>query len=103
MAEKMHIVVYLVNPASSLSSNFDLSKCFNKLMMAYHAASIGMGTRTSQENRARIVMQLIPMEHILRPSSFGGYQKFGLKELAFSVYSKCHAVVSRGRVQVNTV
>ncbi|KAI9319187.1 mediator complex subunit 13 C-terminal-domain-containing protein [Dichotomocladium elegans] len=99
MVEKMHIVIYLVNPASHLSSYLDMSQCFHKLMIAYHAASMGISTRTIQEKRARLVMQLIPIEHILRPSAFGGYTKFGLRDIAFSVYCKCHTVMGRKRGQ----
>ncbi|KAI7892992.1 mediator complex subunit 13 C-terminal-domain-containing protein [Mucor mucedo] len=93
MAENVHIVIYLVNPASHLSSNLDLSRCFSKLTNAFNAAA--MGTRTTEKTRARLVLQLMPIEHILRSTSFGGCLKFGLKEIAFSVYSKCHAVVGR--------
>lgn len=95
MAENLHIVIYIVNPASHLGSNLDLSRCFSKLMGAYNAAAIGLGTRTTEKTRARLVMQLMPIEHILRPTSFGGCLKFGLKEIAFSVYTKCNAVVNR--------
>ncbi|KAI9252879.1 mediator complex subunit 13 C-terminal-domain-containing protein [Phascolomyces articulosus] len=93
MVENMHIVIYIVNPTHNLSSNLELSRCFHKLMMAYHAASMGMPV--CHERRARLVFQLIPLEHILRSSSFGGYPNFGLKDIAFSVYSKCHSVVGR--------
>ncbi|KAG2227271.1 hypothetical protein INT45_008515 [Circinella minor] len=93
MVENMHIVIYIINPTHSLSSNLELSRCFHKLMIAYHAASMGMSV--SYERRARLVFQLIPLEHILRSSSFGGYPNFGLKDIAFSVYSKCHSVVGR--------
>lgn len=97
MAENVHIVIYMINPASHLGSNLDLGRCFSKLVGAYHhtAASIGLFTRTSEKTRARLVLQLMPIEHILRSTSFGGCLKFGLKEIAFSVYSKCHTVVDR--------
>lgn len=95
MAENLHFVIYIVNPASHLGSNLDLSRCFNMLMGAYHAAAIGYNTRTTEKTRARVVMQLMPIEHILRPTSFGGCLKFGMKEIAFSVYNKCHVVVNR--------
>ncbi|GAA5814037.1 hypothetical protein MFLAVUS_007527 [Mucor flavus] len=93
LAENVHIVIYIVNPASHLGSNLDLSRCFSKLMAAFNAASIG--SQTTEKTRARLAMQLVPIEHILRSTSFGGCLKFGLKEIAFSVYSKCHAVVGR--------
>ncbi|KAI8149233.1 mediator complex subunit 13 C-terminal-domain-containing protein [Fennellomyces sp. T-0311] len=97
MVENMHIVIYIVNPTHDLSSNLELSRCFHKLMIAYHAASMGMSTR--QERRARIVFQLVPLEHVLRSSTFGGYTNFGLKDIAFSVYSKCHTVIGRNHTQ----
>lgn len=100
MAEKMNIVIYIVDPTDRQSSSLDLSRCFHKLMISYHAATVGISMRAAQENRMRLAMQLVPIEHILRPSAFGGYTKFGLKEIAFSVYSKCHAVVGRDHGQV---
>ncbi|KAG0172639.1 mediator of RNA polymerase II transcription subunit 13 [Apophysomyces sp. BC1034] len=100
VVENMHIVVYLVNPSSHYSSNLDLSRCFRKLMIAYEAAAMGLATQTTEDSRARVVMQLVPIEHILQPTAFGGYLKFGLKEIAFSVYSKCHTVVPRDNCQM---
>ncbi|KAI8978031.1 mediator complex subunit 13 C-terminal-domain-containing protein [Pilobolus umbonatus] len=93
MAENVHIVIYLVNPLSDLASHLELSRCFNELTVTYQLASAG--SRVSEKTRARLVMQLIPIEHILSPTAFGGCLKFGLKEIAFSIYSKCHAVVGR--------
>lgn len=101
MVERMHIVIYIVNPSNTMSSHFDLSRCYHKLMVAYHAASMGISTHSLQERRARLVMQLVPIEHIIRSSSaFGGYTKFGLKDIAFSVYSKCLPVMSRKHPKV---
>ncbi|KAI9024364.1 mediator complex subunit 13 C-terminal-domain-containing protein [Phycomyces nitens] len=82
-----HVVIYLVNPVEDLSFSLDLSRCFNALKMAF-----GMGL---SKGKAQLVMQLVPIQHILLSSSFGGYTKFGLKEMAFSVYTRCDAVVSR--------
>lgn len=100
MAENVHTVIYMVNPASHLGSNLDLSGCFNKLMIAFNAAS--MGSRITEKSRPRLALQLVPIEHILRSTSFGGCLKFGLKEIAFSVYSKCHAVVGRHHHAIKT-
>ena len=95
MMENMHIVIYMINPASHLGSNLDLGCCFSRLMGAYHAAAMGLNTRRNDKTRARPVLQIMPIEHVLRPTSFGGCLKFGLKEIAFSVYSKCHTIISR--------
>jgi hypothetical protein len=66
-------------------------------MNANHAAAMNQNTRNAEKSRARLVLQLMPIEHILRSTSFGGCLKFGLKEIAFSVYSKCHSVIGRQR------
>ncbi|KAI7864024.1 mediator complex subunit 13 C-terminal-domain-containing protein [Spinellus fusiger] len=101
MAENMHIVIYFVNPLTHLSSNFDLSRCFHKLMLAYQKSASEFSIKVAEESRARLAMQLIPIEHILRSTSFGGYLKFGLQELAFSVYTTCHNVVGRHHDQIS--
>lgn len=91
MPENVHIVIYMVNPATHLASHLDLSRCFSKLKAAYNTSSMALSDKT----RARLVLQLMPIEHVLRSTSFGGCLKFGMKEIAFSVYSKCHAIVNR--------
>lgn len=103
MPENVHIVIYMINPATHLASHLDLSRCFSKLKAAYNASSpMALGPRLSDQTRAaRLVLQLVPIEHVLRSTSFGGCLKFGMKEIAFSVYSKCHVVVSR-QPQANT-
>lgn len=95
MPENVHIVIYMVNPATHLASHLDLSRCFSKLKAAYNASPMTLGSRLSDKTRARLVLQLMPIEHVLRSTSFGGCLKFGMKEIAFSVYSKCHSIVSR--------
>ncbi|KAI9025886.1 mediator complex subunit 13 C-terminal-domain-containing protein [Phycomyces nitens] len=97
--ENIHIVIYLVNPSSHLSANLDLSRCFRKLVVEYQRSPDSL-SKIADKNRARLVMQIMPIEHILRSTSFGGYLKFGLKEVAFSVYTKCHTVVGRNHGQV---
>lgn len=95
MPENVHIVIYMINPATHLASHLDLSRCFSKLKAAYSTSPMALGPRASDKTRARLVLQLMPIEHVLRSTSFGGCLKFGLKEIAFSVYSKCHSIVSR--------
>ncbi|CEI86854.1 hypothetical protein RMCBS344292_01281 [Rhizopus microsporus] len=86
--ENVYHVIYLLNPLTSLSSNIQLTRCFGGLMEAYSRTNV-------KATGSKPVMQLVPAEHVLRPSSFGGCLKFGLKEIAFSVYTKCHAIVTR--------
>jgi hypothetical protein len=66
-------------------------------MNASDAVATNQSTRNTEKNKARLVLQLMPIEHILRATAFGGCLKFGLKEIAFSVYSKCHSVITRQR------
>ncbi|KAI8096464.1 mediator complex subunit 13 C-terminal-domain-containing protein [Halteromyces radiatus] len=112
MAENVYIVIYMVNPYPHLSSHLDLSKCYDRLMNAFEQArlqhtntSIISGTTAtsrlpSEKTRARLVMQLVPIEHIVRCTDFGSYTKNGLKEIAFSVYSKCPTIVNN-HVKIN--
>ncbi|KAI8637914.1 mediator complex subunit 13 C-terminal-domain-containing protein [Parasitella parasitica] len=95
MAENMHIVIYMINPSTHLASHLDLSRCFSKMKAAYNASAPALGPRIPDKIPARLVLQLMPIEHVLRATSFGGCVKFGMKEVAFSVYSKCHTIVSR--------
>lgn len=81
----------MVNPGPHMSSYLDMCRCFYKLKEAYHEVS----QKKLAEERSRIVLQLVPIDHILRPSAFGGYTVLGMKDIAFSVYSKCFARVTR--------
>ncbi|KAK9720525.1 mediator of RNA polymerase II transcription subunit 13 [Basidiobolus ranarum] len=81
-----YIIVYLVNPFSEPSSYFELCHIYNELV-----AQCGGAPGLIDQ----LVLQIIPAEHILRASSFGGYQRFGLKEIAFSVYNRCRQYLSR--------
>ncbi|KAI9287343.1 mediator complex subunit 13 C-terminal-domain-containing protein [Umbelopsis sp. AD052] len=95
--EGVYYVIYMINPFSHSSSLLDLSQCFQSLVVAFNTSALG--TTFSDKTRPRLVMQLVPVEHVLRPTAFGGYNKFGLKEIAFSVYSKCSMVVERAHQQ----
>ncbi|KAG0190946.1 mediator of RNA polymerase II transcription subunit 13 [Apophysomyces sp. BC1034] len=97
MTDDVIPVIYIINPGSALSSHLDLSACFQALMTAYLSSVSAVDKR-----KARPVMQLVPVEHILRPTAFAGYTKFGLKAIAFSLYSKCHTAVGRSPQHVNT-
>jgi len=99
--EGVYYVIYMINPFSHSSSLLDLSQCFQSLVVAFNTSALG--TTFSDKTRPRLVMQLIPIEHVLRPTAFGGYTKFGLKEIAFSVYSKCSMVVERAHQQVSDI
>lgn len=80
-------VIYMINPGPHTSSYLDMCRCFYKLKEAYMQIS-------GKNDDSKIVLQLVPIDHILRPSAFGGYQMLGLKDIAFSVYAKCPSIVS---------
>lgn len=84
----VYTVIYIINPGPHMSSYLDMCRCFYKLKEAY----IQVSDRNDQN---RIVLQLVPIDHILRSSAFGGYTLLGMKDIAFSVYTKCFEVVSR--------
>jgi hypothetical protein len=83
----VYTVIYIVNPGPHLSSYLDMCKCFYKLKEAYN--------QVPHKKNHQLVLQLVPIEHILRSSSFGGYAMWGMKDIAFSVYSKCFTVVAK--------
>ncbi|KAI8327060.1 mediator complex subunit 13 C-terminal-domain-containing protein [Choanephora cucurbitarum] len=95
MNENIHIVIYLINPITHLKSHLDLSLCFHKLMDTYQTSIAQHMHKAPHKTPARLVLQLMPIEHVLRSTAFGGCLKFGLKEIAFAVYSKCHTIVHR--------
>ncbi|KAF7725867.1 mediator of RNA polymerase II transcription subunit 13 [Apophysomyces ossiformis] len=88
-------VIYIINPVSALSSHLDLSACFEALMATY------MSNMPASSWKPKPVMQLVPAEHVVRSSAFAGYTKFGLKSIAFSVYSKCQTLTSKNSNQAN--
>ncbi|KAI8982452.1 mediator complex subunit 13 C-terminal-domain-containing protein [Mycotypha africana] len=99
VTEDVHIVIYMINPFLHLSSNLDLSRCFNKLIESYNTPEPGTITKT--KSRCKLVLQLIPIEHILRSTAFGGCLKSGLKKIAFSVYTKCNTSIMHDSQQKN--
>jgi hypothetical protein len=84
-----YTVIYMVNPGPHMSSYLDMCRCFYRLKEEYNKIS-GEGNQSN-----RIVLQLIPIDHILRSSAFGGYTMMGMKDIVFSVYTKCLSVISR--------
>lgn len=69
-------------------------------MASYHETAKSLGVKAMDKSRARVVLQLMPIEHLLRSTTFGGSLKFGLKDIAFSVYSKCHIIASRQHARI---
>ncbi|ORZ01441.1 mediator complex subunit 13 C-terminal-domain-containing protein [Syncephalastrum racemosum] len=78
-SQKMHITVYMVNPSKTAVSHLGMSRCVEQLR-AYCP---------------NIVWQLLPLEHVLRDVACGGHAKLHFKDIAFSVYTKCHATIHR--------
>lgn len=90
-AQSCYTVVYIVNPGPHMSSYLDMCRCFHKLKEAYAR----IAHKNFIDQQPRIALQLMPIDHLLRPSAFGGYTMLGMKDIAFSVYSKCFARVTR--------
>jgi hypothetical protein len=88
----------MINPGPYLSSNLDMCHCFYKLKEMYQSV---LQTHPLNDNNA-FVLQLLPMEHLLRPSAFGGYLAQGLKEIAFSVYCKCPTLSQKQTIPIST-
>lgn len=86
-ATMVYHVIYMINPGPHMSSYLDMCRCFYKLKEAYIQVS-------EKYDYSKIVLQLVPIDHVLRPASFGGYKMMGMKDIAFSVYTKCPSIVS---------
>ncbi|TPX32401.1 hypothetical protein SmJEL517_g04424 [Synchytrium microbalum] len=79
------LVVFIVDPFPHIpNSLLYLSWMFGR-------ALVGMATETRNLAflRSKIILQVLPIEVILNPDVFRGAPSIGLREVAFSVYSKC--------------
>lgn len=83
--EFTHIVVYFGNPSTRLSSALDLSQCFQKLVSKCFSCP-----KNRKISYNQLVMQIIPLEQVVG-SNKQGYTMCGLRDIAFSVYSRCHS------------
>ncbi|KAG0011890.1 mediator of RNA polymerase II transcription subunit 13 [Entomortierella chlamydospora] len=91
----VHIVIYMVNPFSHGAGYFDLCRCFSIMMTQFRTAAMGSLLTPLEQQRERLVLQLVPIQHVIYPSMFGGYLRFGLKDIAFTVYTKCKLFLER--------
>lgn len=90
----VHTVIYMVNPFPHGAGYFDLCRCFSIMKTQFRTAMGSMLTSMDQP-RENLVLQLVPIQHVINPSTFGGYLLFGLKDIAFTVYSKCKVFLER--------
>ncbi|KAI7866317.1 mediator complex subunit 13 C-terminal-domain-containing protein [Spinellus fusiger] len=81
ITEKDHFVIYFVSSVQEDAFYLELCRCFDALKTA-------LG-----KDRVSLAMQIVPAQHVLLPLFPGGYAKFGLKEIAFSAYTKCDILV----------
>ncbi|KAF9973002.1 mediator of RNA polymerase II transcription subunit 13 [Actinomortierella ambigua] len=91
-----HIAVYMVNPFNHGASYFELARCFSVLKGSYNASlPISQSTTAAAEQQERLVLQMVPIHHVLYPAAFGGFLRFGLRQMAFSVYQRCKVALER--------
>jgi hypothetical protein len=90
----VHTVIYMVNPFPHGAGYFDLCRCFSIMKTQFRTAMGSMLTPMEQP-RENLVLQLVPIQHVVNPSMFGGYLLFGLKDIAFTVYAKCKVFLER--------
>ncbi|KAF9196600.1 mediator of RNA polymerase II transcription subunit 13 [Haplosporangium sp. Z 11] len=91
----VHTVVYMVNPFSHGAGYFDLCRCFSIMKTQFRTAALGSLLTPLEQQRERLVLQMVPIQHVLYPLTFGGYLRFGLKDIAFTVYTKCKMFLER--------
>ncbi|KAF9904199.1 mediator of RNA polymerase II transcription subunit 13 [Linnemannia zychae] len=90
----IHTVIYMVNPFPHGAGYFDLCRCFSIMKTQFRSTTSSMLMPTEQP-RENLVLQLVPIQHVVNPSTFGGYLLFGLKDIAFTVYAKCKVFLER--------
>ncbi|KAG0025319.1 mediator of RNA polymerase II transcription subunit 13 [Podila clonocystis] len=91
----VHTVIYMVNPFSHGAGYFDLCRCFSIMKTQFRTAATGSLLTPLEQQRERLVLQIVPIQHVIYPSTFGGYLRFGLRDMAFTVYSKCRLFLER--------
>ncbi|KAF9139794.1 mediator of RNA polymerase II transcription subunit 13 [Mortierella sp. GBA39] len=103
----VHTVIYMVNPFPHGAGYFDLCRCFS-IMKTQFRTAMGSISTPMEQPRENLVLQLVPIQHVINPSTFGGYLLFGLKDIAFTVYAKCKVFLERATfsrdflAQINT-
>ncbi|KAF9415169.1 mediator of RNA polymerase II transcription subunit 13 [Podila epigama] len=91
----IHTVIYMINPFSHGAGYFDLCRAFSIMKTQYRTAATNLLLTPLEQQRERLVMQVVPIQHVIYPSTFGGYLRFGLRDMAFTVYSKCKLFLER--------
>ncbi|KAG0083726.1 mediator of RNA polymerase II transcription subunit 13 [Podila epicladia] len=91
----VHTVIYMINPFSHGAGYFDLCRCFSIMKTQFRTAATGSLLTPQEQQRERLVLQMVPIQHVIYPSTFGGYLRFGLRDMAFTVYSKCKLFLER--------
>jgi len=91
----VHTVIYMVNPFSHGAGYFDLCRCFSIMKTQFRTAATGSLLTPLEQQQERLVLQMVPIQHVIYPSTFGGYLRFGLRDMAFTVYSKCKLSLER--------
>ncbi|KAF9089357.1 mediator of RNA polymerase II transcription subunit 13 [Mortierella sp. AD031] len=95
MDKDIHTVIYMVNPFPHGAGYFDLCRCFSIMKTQFRTAAMGSLLSPLEQQRERLVLQIVPIQHVVNPSTFGGYLLFGLKDIAFTVYAKCKLFLER--------
>ncbi|KAI1320110.1 mediator of RNA polymerase II transcription subunit 13 [Mortierella claussenii] len=95
LQKDIHTVIYMVNPFSHGAGYFDLCRCFSIMKTQFRTAALGSLLTPLEQRRERLVLQMVPIQHVIYPSTFGGYLRFGLRDIAFAVYTKCKLFLER--------
>ncbi|KAG0232801.1 mediator of RNA polymerase II transcription subunit 13 [Actinomortierella wolfii] len=93
----VYTVVYMVNPFSHGAGYFDLARCFSVLKGCFISSLSASQPSASviEQQKERLVLQMVPIHHVLYPAAFGGFLRFGLRQMAFSVYQRCKVALER--------
>jgi hypothetical protein len=106
--DQKYIVLYLLSPFSSSDKTFiddNEAKSINYRLCQMFVNSflykLALNTRLSIEKlKAKIILQIIPLDLIANNHSFDGYITIGLKDLVFTIYSKCRKLLQKN-INVN--
>ncbi|KAG9286808.1 hypothetical protein G9A89_012358 [Geosiphon pyriformis] len=84
--ELNHILIYMISPFTHPTAYFDLCKLFAKLQshLKEHLKKFPGDVQLSEY----VVLQIVPIDHVIKFSTNGGTHKKGLMDIAFSVYTR---------------
>lgn len=89
---QIHTVIYILTPFTHETAFYDICRCFVRLRQAYQAAI--KKSKAGREQAAvaassRIVLQIVPLPHVIQSNAFNVSAEVLIRSIALSVYQRC--------------